>query len=511
MLTKLKTRAAAVFLLLITVIMAVPVPAQTVSAAPSIAVSPASGVPGTTVRVTGSAFISYTGDLLQLYIDDTLLKPASGTISGGSSFQTTFIVPDLTLPGYHIISIRGKSGVLADNQFYVSKPEIILDRWSGAVGTNIKAYCKGFHAGKEVSIQYYSTAAPDVLASQIASDTGECTVQFTLPVSSTGAHDVIAKNEVGDFAQIEFEVIPTITSNPAIGGVGDKVNISGTGFTGNSEVGISLHGTRIGFAPVSEKGSFNFVFNVPVMQAGTYAIEIEDSSRTKRWVDFTVDAKLTLSKTTGEIGLKLTMSGSAFEVGGMVQIKYDEDEIAWVMADQEGLFTTSFNVPVSPAGGHVITASDGFNTRYIVFTVESTPPPAPKPTTPRLNSVVDAQVSFDWESIYDPSEPVKYTLQIARAPDFVQPIFVKQDLLLAHYGLTKDEALLPSRPSTHYYWRIRATDSAGNKGEWSAGVAFQVEPSNTLPIWADYLLVFVGVALVLILIARVRKGIKGLG
>jgi hypothetical protein len=511
MLTKLKLRAVALFpLVLILATLATIIPAGTTYAAgPAIAVSPASGVPGTTVRVTGTAFGTYASDLMQLYLDDVPLKSSSGTISGGATLQTAFIVPDLTSPGYHIISIRARGGVLAENQFYVPNPEIVLDHWSGAVGTNIKAYCKGFHAGKEVSIQYYSTAVSEVVASQTASDTGECTVQFMLPVSSTGQHDVIAKNEVGDFAQTEFEVIPTMSISPSTGGVGDKINIAGTGFNGD-EVGISLHGTRIGFAPVSARGSFSYVFNVPVMQAGTYVVEIEDSSQTKRWIDFTVDAKLTLSKPTGEVGLKLMISGTAFEVGGMIQIKYDNDEVAWVMADQDGAFSTSFNVPVSTSGGHIITVSDGFNTRYIVFNVESDAPPAPKPTTPKLDSVVSADVVFDWESVYDPSEPVSYSIQISRTADFVQPILNKQGLTSSHYELTKEEALRPSRRSTYYYWRVRATDSASNQGDWSAPIAFQVEPSNVLPLWADFALGFIGLLLVIILISRVRKGTKAL-
>ena len=511
MLTKLKLRAAALFpLLLILASLAVIVPAKTTDAAgPGIAVSPASGVAGTTVRVTGTAFISSASDLMQLYIDDIQLKSGSGTISG-SNFQTTFVVPDLTAPGYHVISIRGRSGVLAENQFYIPNPEIVLDHWSGAVGTNIKAYCKGFHAGKEVSIQYYSTAVSEVVASQVASDTGECTVQFMLPVSSTGAHDVIAKNEVGDFAKAEFEVIPILSINPPSGGVGDKINIIGTGFTGSSEVGVSLHGNKMGFAQVSQRGSFSYVFTVPVLQAGTYVVEIEDSSQTKRWIDFTVDTRLTLSKSMGEVGLKLTLSGSAFEPGGMIQIKYDNDELAWVMADHDGAFTSSFNVPVSPAGGHIITVSDGFNTQYIVFSVEADAPPAPKPTTPKEDSVVSAQVVFDWESVYDPSEPVLYSLQISRTADFVQPILDKHGLALSHYELAKEDALRPSRRSTYYYWRVRATDSASNKGDWSVPIAFQVEPSNVLPVWADVALGFIGVLLVIVLIGRIRKGTKAL-
>ena len=156
----------------------------------------------------------------------------------------------------------------------------------------------------------------------------------------------------------------------------------------------------------------------------------------------------------------------------------------------------------------LVTVTDGFNTKQVVFTVESEPPPAPKPTAPKLDSVVEAQVSFDWESVYDPSEPVSYTLQIARTADFPQPILEKEGLSLSHYALTKDEALRPSRRSTHYYWRVRATDSASNEGAWSNPIAFQVEPSNILPEWAEYVLIFIGILLVIIAVFIIRKATK---
>jgi hypothetical protein len=124
--------------------------------------------------------------------------------------------------------------------------------------------------------------------------------------------------------------------------------------------------------------------------------------------------------------------------------------------------------------------------------------------------VVSADVVFDWESVYDPSEPVSYSIQISRTADFVQPILNKQGLTSSHYELTKEEALRPSRRSTYYYWRVRATDSASNQGDWSAPIAFQVEPSNVLPLWADFALGFIGLLLVIILISRVRKGTKAL-
>jgi len=115
---------------------------------------------------------------------------------------------------------------------------------------------QGFHAGKDVSVQYYSTDVPDKLASQTANDSGECTMQFTIPVSATGSHEILAKNEIGDYAQTDVEIIPSLSINPAVAAVGDKVDISGAGFTGNSEVDVTLYGNKVAFAPVSDRGAF---------------------------------------------------------------------------------------------------------------------------------------------------------------------------------------------------------------------------------------------------------------
>ena len=44
------------------------------------------------------------------------------------------------------------------------------------------------------------------------------------------------------------------------------------------------------------------IFYVPVIKVGTYAIEIEDSSPSKKWIDFTVESEITLNKPTGAVG-----------------------------------------------------------------------------------------------------------------------------------------------------------------------------------------------------------------
>jgi hypothetical protein len=55
---------------------------------------------------------------------------------------------------------------------------------------------------------------------------------------------------------------------------------------------------------------------------------------------------------------------------------------------------------------------------------------------------------------------------------------------------------------------VRATDSASNEGTWSNPIAFQVEPSNILPEWAEYVLIFIGILLVIIAFFLIKKGAK---
>ena len=506
---KYQKKASLLFLIFsFIVILSVIVPALPVFATPVISISPTSGMTGTIVEISGSGFSSYAGNQLSVYFDEDEITLSIVTVSSAGVFRTPFTVPDFASSGAHVISIRERTGtVLAETQFYVYAPEIILNRWSGPVGATIRVFCKGFHPGKEVSIRYYSASLPEVLATATASDVGECTVQFSIPDSSMGSHMVIAQNELGAYAQTHFDVIPSVSINSSVGGVGDSIGISGAGFTGNSEVGVTLYGKILAFVLVSERGSFNAIFHVPAIRAGTYAIEIEDASGVKKWIDFTVDSKIILNKSAGEVGLKLKVDGSGFEVGSFVTIEYGAEEISRVIADSNGAFPFSFNVPVSLAGEHLVTVTDGFNTKQAVFTVESEAPPAPEPIVPRYGSSVGAQVTFDWGSVYDPSEPVVYTLQISRTYDFKQPIFEKEGLTLSQYVLTEEEALLPSRRFTHYYWRVRATDSASNQGDWSKRVEFQVEPTTTLPEWAIYTLIAIGILLVIIPVYRIRKAI----
>jgi hypothetical protein len=284
------------------------------------------------------------------------------------------------------------------------------------------------------------------------------------------------------------------------------VEITGTGFNANDEVDIKLYGRTMAMADTSYRGSFDALFNVPVIKAGIYSLEIQEAGVNIRSLDFTVTPQITVSDSTGNVGTTLQVSGIGFEVGGLVQIDYDTQEMTTVAADNTGSFSASFNVPVSASGPHNIFVTDGLNSEQAVFIMESTPPPVPETYAPKPDSMVKAEVTFAWSTVYDPSEPVSYTFQISRTKDFAQPILEKKNLSVSEYTLSKTEALLPNRQFTNYYWRVRATDSASNVGAWSRPVVFQVQPYYTLPQWANYILIGIGVLLAAIGAASILKG-----
>jgi hypothetical protein len=484
-------------------------PIQTVIASPGISVTPGAGARGTEVTVFGSNFVSYAGDLLSLYIDMEEVVGSQTLVPSTGIFKVSFRIPVYAGPGDVTISIRSNTGaVLSETSFTVITPEVRLNTWGGTVGTAVTASCKGFYVGEPVTFHYKFDGEWDTLGTQNASDTGECSMSFLIPSSPEGKHPVMVDNARGHSATAEFDVIPAISIDPSTAAVGDKVAVIGTGFAAGGEVVVTLHGNRVAYANTHERGSFTALFIVPVLKAGTYVLDVDGANRVRRWGELTLVTRITLGKNSGDVGDKLTVNGSGFEAGGDVIIKYDSQDVLVITADEAGAFSINFSVPVSSAGSHVVTATDGVITQQMIFAVESEAPPAPNPLTPKNQETAALPLALDWEGIYDPSQPVVYSIQIARTDDFQRPVFEKTGITVTQYTLVHGESLPPNRRWNYYYWRVRATDGASNIGEWSIPASFRVKPTDILPAWSRYLLVAGQLLIVITLAFLLRKALS---
>ncbi len=218
---------------------------------------------------------------------------------------------------------------------------------------------------------------------------------------------------------------------------------------------------------------------------------------------FIPSMSMDMDPTNGEVGTEVTVSGTGFS--GAVTIKYDDTGIATAVADANGAFTAVFAAPASTGGEHTVTISDSANVMQATFIMESEAPSVPALQLPGAGDEIeadedaDAVISLDWEDVTDPSG-VTYTLQIASDADFTTMMLQKEALTNSEYTIDEAEKLEPTEKEAPYYWRVKATDDASNESVWSTARSFYVVGVRgggiTLPDWAKYALIVLGVVFV---------------
>jgi hypothetical protein len=365
--------------------------------------------------------------------------------------------------------------MLTRSFFVIKEPLLTLEPTDGTVGTDITISGEGFYSGRAVTL-YYHNIVGEKISEETATTIGEFTHAFTIPNSTAGEHTFIATNAQGNSAEAMFEVIPSIDLSASSAGPGELLTVKGTGFSNKTDVEITFGIYSVAKARTSEFGDFSAIFNVPELGPGNYDIKAKDDDGNTARGKFVTTAGARVEPATGAVGSQLTVSGSGFKVGGTVTVSYDNLNITSVTTDNNGAFTTYFNVPKSTGGSHVVTISDGTTTRQFAFTVESEAPAPPELLLPANNTETGAGAYLDWKDSSDPSLPIVYDLQIARDQNFAAPVVQKKGLTGSEYTLAEDEMLAAVPGDTPYFWRIKAIDSAGNQGEWSPPRSFYVSP-----------------------------------
>jgi hypothetical protein len=429
------------------------------------------------VTITAIHFESFKNTNVSILFNGIEIDNSPKTVTDTGSFTADFHVPADTMPGTAQVIVSTVIGGQVTASFTVLGTSIQLHPGDGPVGTIVTIDGSGFYANQVVTFFYYPDTQVE-LGAEDAASTGEFSYSFAVPESTAGNHRVVARNDWGGWAELNFKVIPIVTIEPESGAIGDEVTAAGTGFGNQSRVNIYFNDDRVATTKTDKYGSFGVAFDMPITEAGTYDIDIEDKDGNKDTVEFTIAAGATLSPTTGNVDTTLTLSGIGFEAGETVTIKYDDTLVATATANANGGFSLNFKAPVSVGGIHSIIITDGDTTITQLFTMESTPPPIPALLLPEDTDKTKAEIYFDWDDVTDPSG-VTYTFQIATDNDFTSIVLEKTDLTSADYNLTGAEELQPTIKEAPYYWRVKAIDDAFNESEWSTIWSFYSEPPPT--------------------------------
>jgi len=445
-------------------------------------------------------------------------------------FETTFDVPDELDDGddeedvevgtyyvyvCHYLGTTLQTRIRAVVEFTIIGGEIAIDPDSGPAGTEVEVTGADFSAEEEITIEYDGDEIDIEDGDDETDNDGEFFSYILIPESTAGNH-TITVTASGNEVEAEFTVEPEIFLDLLSGSANTTVSVSGTGFGRRKEVVIYFDNAGLATATTSTEGSFETEFIVPAdLEADIYDVEVEDEDENLDSAKFTVTSEpppsteptpspapsppisattARISLSAGPVGAYISAVGMGFEADGTVAIKYDDEEMATITADANGMFVVAFEVPPSKYGDHTITLSDGTNTHELIFTVESTPPEVPSPLLPELGVNVKPPISFDWADVDDESTPVTYTLLIATSSDFSDASIVleKEGLTESEYALTEGEESMLVAQETPYFWRVRAIDGASNEGDWTGPGMFYVSVPFGLPDWLLYALIGLG-------------------
>jgi outer membrane protein OmpA-like peptidoglycan-associated protein len=482
--------------------------------------SPASGLAGTTVTVSGSNFAA--SSTITFKFDSTTLTPKSGSTktSSSGSFTSTLTIPSTATAGSHIIYVT-VSGTTDSATFTITANAALdpLSPATGKAGTDVTIMGSNFPASTALVFKFGTTTVTPKSGNTATGSGGQFLSVITVPAAATaGAHTITVTAGSGT-ATATFTVTASAALDPlspATGKAGTDVTVSGVNFLVSYPIIFKFDSATLspksGDVNTGTSGSFTSIITIPqdaTADAHTISVTVGTATVT---APFTVTgapppptptptpskAILSINQSGNTIGSLIGIGGAGFTPGANVTFKYDSTLVATVKADASGLVMATFKAPPSKGGPHYIIVSDGANTANTTYTVETKAPPVPPPLLPEMGAKVKSPITFDWTDVTDDSLPVTYELQIATDKTFTTSSIVldKKALDKSEYIFTETDELDLAGQADPYFWRVKSIDAALNESGWTGTGEFYVGAPSSFPKWALYTIIAVAALLI---------------
>ena len=482
-----------------------PAQAQNLCRYPEIRLSARSGVPGDVLTVYGWEF--QPADYVDIYYDGT--KMGDRLTDSAGAFDITFTVPESSTGDHRVRAVAIDENIEREARFAV-RPGLTISPEQGPAGTNVTVQGRGFAEYEtRIEVRYYPNGIYETVADNIEADVrGSWEASFQVPPSTRGEYTIAALGAVNVLVRAVkpaiFEVRPGIRVDEPSGSVGQRIAVSGSGFTPNER------GIRILFAGeevvtgvlADDRGYWEESFELPGLPEGEYSLTAEGDRTRKEEIEaltFQIRPAIVLSPGQGHVGMNVTVSGRGFPAGEDLIILYDGSQVVTATANAQGsFFDVTFSVPQSRHGERVVVAEHGSaNHATAIFIVESVAPERPELLSPRDGRRVGffgkVRPTFKWLEVLDDSG-VYYSLQVATSANFTQ-----DSVIASVTGLTGTSYTLPGTEALSagkYYWRVQAVDGAENQSGWTEVNSFR---AGRLPLWA-----FIVIIVVIVLLLGLR-------
>jgi len=254
-------------------------------------------------------------------------------------------------------------------------PTAALSASTGAVGTRITVAGTGAQPGAPIDIFWENTGGL-LLASNFADGVGAYNISVTIPDAAAGTHFVIVRDPTGTVGA-QFVVTPSISLSPTRGIPGDSVNVTGSGFSGNSSstqrnvtilfyntTGTTIFSRNVGGVNASSTGNFSILITVPAVDYGTYTVNATDQATgtpNTAIATFTVAASILINGGTSvsaASGAVIAITGRGFTHTAGLNVSVSLGATSPTLAAEptqivtlaDGTFSGSFIVPTLTNG-----------------------------------------------------------------------------------------------------------------------------------------------------------------
>jgi len=385
----------------------------TLTSIPTLALSPAEGVVGSSTTATGTGFAANVGPIT-FFLAGTfafVTTPGGCTTFSDGTFSCTVTIP--AVPGGAQTMVASDPDSDSGNGMFTVDTNVTLAPESGRAGTVVAVSGTGF-ASSSPTISFAfdgaavtSTCAADPTGSFPGTTGTPCV--FTVPPSPAGddgGQNVVATDVVLTSGSATFTVVapPQLTINPMSGYVGSTTVLLGTGFTAGDGVQAVFAGAdepcNEGAVVVAGDGSFACTLTIPGESHGPYVVAGSTSAdgAISASSSFLVLPQMRITGLgTGPPGTSTAVSATGFFSGDTVSMQFGPSSVTCTNGDPQtvaadGTFTCTFVVPPSSAANNpypvsATTASDGSIDATDQFTVTpqltitSTPTMGPVGTT----------------------------------------------------------------------------------------------------------------------------------
>jgi hypothetical protein len=324
--------------------------------------APSSGSVGQTVQVKGTGFASEEKNIKVIFrrqgtTSDAVAQENISADEDGS-WEANVVVPTVQGGSYDIDASgpSTKAGDVPDVSFTLGAA-VSVDRGLAYVGDTITVSGGGFASG-ETGIRV--TLDGQVVASGITARTnGSWQYPLVLSSSTYGSHTISASGDVTRSASAATLTIgATIEAiSPPQGAPGDSVSVSGSGFSSNQRLTVSVGGVAApGSWQTSANGNVVINFKVPKGSVqGRQTLVVSDGGGASAQDDFTVTEKIlpTPQPIAPQDGTRLRSGQVTFRWGattGSNNVTYilqisNSPDVATYVRSISGLQTASYTVP----------------------------------------------------------------------------------------------------------------------------------------------------------------------